>query len=302
MGDLPTPLVSARWLRLHLGSPDLVLLDARWSVALGAERDAYRSGHIPGARFVDLDSELAGLPGARGRHPLPDLVAFQAAMRAHGLGERSRVVLYDEVTGAAARGWWLLRAAGHPAVSVLDGGLAAYLAAGGALESEVPEPVPGQFTARPFRDWLDADSVASRDREVVVAVDARARARFLGQPSPLDPRPGHLPGAASLPWGDLYLEGRVRSSGEVRRRLAEAGVGERQVVAYCGSGVTACALLLAREAAGLGPGLLYPGSWSEWAADPRRAAEQGGGGVLPGSGEGPAEFSGPGAPPARRRR
>ncbi len=270
MADLPSPLVQPSWLLQHQGSPELVVLDVRWSLERGAERDSYRAGHVPGARFVDLDRDLADPPGPGGRHPLPDPGRFAAAMRSCGVSRRSRVVAYDQVTGAAARAWWMLRAAGHPDVAVLDGGLAGYLEAGGHLETEEAEPAPGDFRARDFSGWLGADAVATcRDRGTVV-LDARARSRYLGEPNQLDPRPGHLPGARSLPWTELYRSGRVRPAAEVRQLLAELGGRERPVVVYCGSGVTSCAVLLALTAAGLDGGALYPGSWSEWAADPQR--------------------------------
>ena len=270
MPDLPRPLVQPGWLIPNLGSPQLVVLDVRWSLERGAEREAYRRGHIPGARFVDLDAELADPPGERGRHPLPDAERFAASMRRHGVGASSQVVAYDDVTGAAARAWWMLRAAGHQEVAVLDGGLQAYLEAGGELTSAAPEPAPGDFRATGFQGWVGADGLeACRDRGTVV-LDARARARFLGQPSPLDPRPGHLPGARSLPWTDLFERGRLRPPPELRRLLGDSGAAAGPVVVYCGSGVTSCAVLLAMEVARTGSGRLYPGSWSEWAADPRR--------------------------------
>jgi thiosulfate/3-mercaptopyruvate sulfurtransferase len=267
------PLVQPDHLIRHLGAPDLVVLDVRWSLERGAERQAYLAGHIPGAEFLDLDQELAAPAGPQGRHPLPQVESFAASMRRHGVNSSSQVVVYDEVTGAAARAWWMLRAAGHRRVAVLDGGLQAYLEAGGRLTAELPSPRSGDFQAARFEGWVGADGLETCRDQGSVVVDARARARYLGQPSPLDPRPGHLPGAVSLPWTDLFERGRVRPAAELRRLLGESGADDRPVVVYCGSGVTSCAVLLALEVAGLGEGRLYPGSWSEWAADPSRPVQ-----------------------------
>ncbi|MDA8396035.1 MAG: sulfurtransferase [Candidatus Dormibacteraeota bacterium] len=273
MPETSPPLVQPGHLIRQLGSPDLVVLDVRWSLERGAERQAHLAGHIPGAEFVDLDLELAGPAGARGRHPLPPVESFAASMRRHGVRASSRVVVYDEVTGAAARAWWMLRAAGHPRVAVLDGSLQAYLEAGGRLTRELPEPRSGDFQATGFEGWVGADGLETCRGRGTLVVDARARARYLGQPNPLDPRPGHLPGAVSLPWTELFERGRLRPRAQLLRLLGESGAGESPVVVYCGSGVTSCAVLLALEVAGIGPGRLYPGSWSEWAADPGRPVQ-----------------------------
>jgi thiosulfate/3-mercaptopyruvate sulfurtransferase len=273
MPETPQPLVQPDHLIRQLGASDLVVLDVRWSLERGPERQAYLAGHIPGAEFLDLDQELAAPAGPRGRHPLPAVASFAASMRRHGVSGSSQVVVYDEVTGAAARAWWMLRAAGHRRVAVLDGGLRAYLQAGGRLTAELPSPRPGDFQANGFESWVGADGLETCRDQGSVVVDARARARYLGQPNPLDPRPGHLPGAVSLPWTDLFERGRLRPAAELRRLLGESGAGERPVVVYCGSGVTSCAVLLALEVAGVGGGRLYPGSWSEWAADPSRPVQ-----------------------------
>jgi thiosulfate/3-mercaptopyruvate sulfurtransferase len=273
MPEMPQPLAQPGDLLRQLGTPDLVVLDVRWSLERGAEREAYLAGHIPGAEFVDLDVELAGAAGRRGRHPLPPVESFVASMRRHGVSAGSQVLVYDEVTGAAARAWWMLRATGHHRVTVLDGGLQAYLEAGGKLTNELPSPRSGDFQAAGFEHWVGADGLEPCRDQGTVVVDARARARYLGQPNPLDPRPGHLPGAVSLPWTDLFDRGRLRPAAELRRLLGESGADDRPVVVYCGSGVTSCAVLLALEVAGAPPGQLYPGSWSEWAADPGRPVD-----------------------------
>lgn len=271
MDSMPTPTVAPSWLLAHLARQDLRILDVRWALQSGSQRAAYDAGHIPGSVFVDLDSDLAGPPGAMGRHPLPSLERFCEAMRAAGVSSDSSVVIYDEVTGAAARAWWLLKSCGHDRVAVLDGGLSAYLEAGGELTDEPTTVVPGTLSASQFGHTIPADLIRARQDQGHLVLDARARDRYRGAPNPLDPRPGHLPGAKSLPWTDLYRAGVLLEREEIRRRLQEVGHDKEQpVVAYCGSGVTACALLLGLAAAGLDQLYLYPGSWSEWAADPSR--------------------------------
>ncbi len=267
MNALPVPTVAPEWLVKHLSDGDLRILDARWSLAGGAAREAYERGHIPGSTFIDLDLDLAGAPGRAGRHPLPDLTVFAETMRRAGIGGDSRVVVYDEVTGAAARAWWLLRSSGHERVAVLDGGLAAYLATGGPISTLPTELSTGNFTTSGFRRTVPAIAVMDRQAEGHLVLDARTRERYLGVPNPLDPSPGHIPGARSLPWMDLYRDGRLGNPEEIRGSLAAVGYDGQPVIAYCGSGVTACALLLALEAAGVKEPHLYPGSWSEWAGD-----------------------------------
>ena len=273
MDKMPSPTVTPQWLLQHLDDPDLRILDVRWSLPDGAEEGAYRLGHIPHAVFCNLDTELAAPPGVAGRHPLPEGEVFAAAMRAHGVSIPSPIVVYDEMTGGAARAWWLLRASGHPAVSVLDGGVKGYGRGGGVLTTEVDEPAPGNFQATGFSGWLGKEQIADGEAAGHLILDGRAQERFLGAPNPLDPRPGHMPHAHSLPWTELYREGWVRSPTEVRQLLAESGYRGQPLLAYCGSGVTSAAMLLAFAAAGIDGGLLYPGSWSEWAQEPGRPVE-----------------------------
>jgi thiosulfate/3-mercaptopyruvate sulfurtransferase len=267
-----SPLVSADRLAAELasGAPPVVL-DCRWQLAAGADRTAYDRGHLPGAAFVDLDRDLSAAPGPGGRHPLPDPDAFQAAMRRCGVDDDRPVVAYDQGdAGGAARAWWLLGWFGHPDARVLDGGLPAWVAAGRPLDTGPPSPRPGDFTARPgHRPVLDAAGAALVAADGVL-LDARVPARYAGREEPVDPVAGHIPGARNAPMGELLDGGHLLPAGEVRRRLAALGAREGVPVgAYCGSGVVASQLVWALEVAGI-PAALYPGSWSEWLADPAR--------------------------------
>lgn len=275
MEGLAQPLVGATWLHAHLEDPDLTILDVRWALPKGADQGSYLATHLPGARFVDLDQELAGPPGPAGRHPLPSAEQFTKAMQQAGVSKASRVVAYDGGSGSAARAWWLLRAAGHTQVAVLNGGLQSWIASGGPLENGAVPAEPGDFAATSFRGWVSAAETARLLASGAAVLDARSRERFRGAPSPLDPRPGHIPGAGNLPWTEAYRDGQVIADEELAARSAAATGGRPPAVAYCGSGVTACSLILALESAGI-PGVqLYPGSWSEWARDPGRPAEVG---------------------------
>lgn len=275
MAQIGGPLIDPGQLRAQLGDPELRILDVRWALPDGADREGFLAGHIPGARYVDLDQELADPPGPAGRHPLPGPERFAQAMRRVGVSRTSRVVAYDAGTAAAARAWWLLRAAGHPALAVLDGGLTGWIRAGGPLESSEVTAEPGDFATAAFAGWVSADETAQLVASGAAVLDARSRERFRGEPSALDPRPGHIPGARSLPWTEAFPDGAVLGGEELAARVAAVAGGRRPQVAYCGSGVTASALILALESAGIGGVRLYPGSWSEWAQDEQRPVEQG---------------------------
>ncbi|MFK0020149.1 sulfurtransferase [Streptomyces sp. NPDC090798] len=271
-------IISASELASDLAGPNPpVVLDIRWQLstatAAGAApfdgRAAYAAGHIPGAVFVDLDAELAGEPGAGGRHPLPDLEVFSEAMRAAGVSADRDVVVYDGGVGwAAARAWWLLGWTGHPSVRVLDGGLAAW---SGPVSSEVPKPAAGTFEPVPgSRPLLDADGAAALARTGLL-LDARAGERYRGEVEPIDPVGGHIPGAVSAPTTENVTEtGEFRPSGELAERFKSLGVtGTSEVGVYCGSGVSAAHEVLALAVAGI-PAALYVGSWSEWSRDGSR--------------------------------
>ncbi|MET8570605.1 sulfurtransferase [Streptomyces sp. NPDC004783] len=258
-------------------APAPVLLDVRWQLstakAAGAPafdgRAEYEAGHIPGAVFVDLDRELASAPGERGRHPLPDMAEFGAAMRRAGVSFGRPVVVYDGGQGwAAARAWWLLRWTGHPDVRVLDGGLAAWQ---GPLSTDVPVPEEGDFVPAPGASGLlDADGAAALARRGLL-LDARAGERYRGEVEPIDRVGGHIPGAVSAPTTDNMLaDGRFRPAEDLRARFKTLGADDGgEVGVYCGSGVSGAHEVLALAVAGI-PAALYVGSWSEWSSDPAR--------------------------------
>jgi thiosulfate/3-mercaptopyruvate sulfurtransferase len=276
---MTSPLIAAPELADLIARGDApTVLDVRWELATGAQRDRYEAEHIPGAAFIDLGRELSAPPGLSGRHPLPAPEDFASAMRAAGVSGDRPVVIYDAANAlAAARAWWLLRFHGHPDVRVLDGGLAAWVAAGGAVATgSEPAPEPGDFSARPgAMATLDAASAAALTGTGVL-IDARAPERFRGDVEPMDPVAGHIPGARNLPMArTLQPTGRFADPAALRRAFEAAGVdGSAPVGAYCGSGITATHTVLALELAGL-RGALYPGSWSEWVTDPGRPVATG---------------------------
>ena len=265
------PLVDAAWLSDHID--EVVVADVRWYLDGRSGRAAYEAGHLPGAVFVDLDTVLAARAGhGPGRHPLPDLDVFAAAMGALGIGDDTGVVAYDDASGSvAARLWWMLRATGHE-VAVLDGGIQAWT---GPIESGPGRaPAPRAFTTA-ARSWpvLDADAVAAFEG---VVLDARAPERYRGEVEPIDSRAGHIPRARNAPWSANIdpATGGLRSPDELAEHFRSLGAGDgRALAVYCGSGVTACFDLLALEVAGIDNGQLYEGSWSDWSSDPRRPVE-----------------------------
>ncbi len=267
------PMISATALAQELA--DVIVCDVRWYLDGRSGRAAYDAGHIDGAVFVDLDVDLADPPcRPGGRHPLPAPERFAATMGRLGIGDASRVVAYDDAGGVvASRLWWMLDSIGV-AAAVLDGGIDAW---SGPLTQTTTEPVPAVFTAQPWPAdrFVDASAVAARPADAVV-VDARSAERYRGDANPIDPRFGHIPGARSRPTSDNLVDGHVRPAAELRSELSELGIGpDTDVIASCGSGVSACHDLLALRIAGLGNGRLYVGSWSDWGADPERPIETG---------------------------
>jgi len=273
------PLIDVESLATELaGGTPPVLFDVRWRLGGPPGIDSYRAGHLPGAVFADLDTDLAGSPGSGGRHPLPAAADFEAAMRRLGVRSGYPVVTYDDGDSTiAARAWWTLRYFGHDQVRVLDGGFRAWAAAGQPVTVDEPAVAAGDFTATAGQlPVLDAAGAAALGRSGVL-LDARAGERYRGEAEPVDPAAGHIPGAVSAPTAaNVGPDGRFLPPEELRRRFQGLGVTAGpdralalDVGAYCGSGVTAAHEVLALELAGV-PAILYVGSWSAWTADPSR--------------------------------
>lgn len=270
-------LVTAEELAARQGMP--VLLDVRWALGDPNGREHFHAGHLPGASFVDLETELAAPPGPElGRHPLPAIADLQASARRWGIDDGAEVVVYD-ATGntAAARAWWLLRWAGVADVRMLDGGLSAWTSAGFGLESGAGQSVPtgNVVLTAGHLPTVTADEAVERAADGVL-LDARAGERYRGEVEPVDPRAGHIPGARSAPTTEnLDSAGRFVNAETLRSRFAGLGVdGSAPVAVYCGSGVTAAHEVAALAIAGI-EAALFPGSWSQWSSDPARPAATG---------------------------
>jgi len=276
-------LVATEALAEHLDDPRWVVFDCRHDLGRpDAGREAYLSSHIPGARFMHMDEDLAGpLTGQNGRHPLPDPAAFAAKLGTAGVGPDSQLVAYDAQDGvSAARLWWMLRWLGHDAVAVLDGGLAKWLREERPATVALPRIRSARFEPQPRPDTVDVGFVASHLRDPAVKlVDARSAERYRGDAEPIDPVAGHIPGSVNRFVGENLATGGVfKPAAQLRAEWQAllAGALAEGVVHSCGSGVAACHNLLAMEVAGLSGSRLYPGSWSEWCADPRRPHVTGG--------------------------
>ncbi len=277
-----TTLIDAATLAASLTSPNIAIIDCRFDLAdPGWGERIYESGHIPGAVYAHLDRDLSGAKtGANGRHPLPPLDALRATLGRLGIDDRTQVIVYDQDTGMyASRLWWLLRWMGHHAVAVLDGGYAAWTADQRPVSSGLETVVPRVFSGEPHAGLIaDASELlALAASPTAQLVDARAPERYRGEVEPIDPVAGHIPGAVNHFFQRNLDQGRFRSPAALREAFATSlgDVAPSQVVCYCGSGVTACHNLLALEHAGLHGARLYPGSWSEWVADPSRPVERG---------------------------
>jgi thiosulfate/3-mercaptopyruvate sulfurtransferase len=277
-----TALVSTEILAQHADDPDWVVFDCRHDLTDPTRgRTEYTTSHIPGARFLHLDEDLsAPKTGKNGRHPLPDPHVLMEKLGRAGVDSRKQVVAYDAQGGmVAARLWWLLRWFGHLPVAVLDGGWNQWIAEGRPQTAEIPQPQPTQFLGKLSSGWVGADFVRARLYDPgIVLVDARAPDRFRGQNETLDPLGGRIPGARNRYFRDnLDANGRFKSPEELELEFGTVlgAADPQEVVNYCGSGVSACHNLLAMEVAGLRGARLYPGSWSEWCADPSRPVESG---------------------------
>ena len=280
-----TTLIDSATLAQHLTDPDWVVLDCRHDLMnLSAGRDGFAIGHIQNAQFADMETDLSGAKlGAdgkfRGRHPLPDRAALIDTLRAWGVNDNTQVVAYDAHGGMfAARLWWLLRWIGHPAVAVLDGGLAAWQSAGLPLVTPVAARPRGHIAEKPTlaKTVTAAELVDNLHGGELTVVDARAPDRYRGENETIDPVGGHIPGAKNRFFKDnLKGDGRFKSERELRHDFAALFDSAPYAVMQCGSGVTACHNLLALEVAKLSGAALYPGSWSEWCADPARPVATG---------------------------
>ena len=280
-----TTLISAEDLVRHVHDADWVVLDCRHDLtAPDAGRAAYEIGHIPGAQFANVDNDLSdkslGLHGEfRGRHPLPERNAFVETLRRWGVNHGTQVVAYDAHGGMfAARLWWMLRWTGHEAVAVLDGGLQTWQALGLPLATTpVSRPRGNAMPHYPLVSTVNADDVLANLRNpVYTVIDARAPDRFRGENETLDPVGGHIPGAKNRFFKDnLQSDGRFKAADQLRDDFGKLSIAPEKTIMQCGSGVTACHNLLAMEIAGLRSAALYPGSWSEWCADPSRPVATG---------------------------
>ena len=276
-----TTRVDVATLRAHLDDPSWLVVDVRHQLAdTGYGERAYAAGHIPGAVFLHCDRDLSGpMTGSNGRHPLPDAEKLAKRLGEIGVGATTQVVVYDDAQGMiAGRLWWLLRWLGHDAVALLDGGLQAWQAAGGALTEVLPTLLAKTFVARPQDGLVNADYVLERiETPQMHLVDARSADRFRGENETIDPVGGHIPGAVNRFFKDnLQPDGRFKPAAELRAEWLAvlAGALPDQVVHQCGSGVSACLNMVAMEIAGLSGSRLYAGSWSEWCADPGRPVER----------------------------
>lgn len=272
-------LISSDIVSAHLSNPDWVIIDCRSSLAdLDYGRRVYAESHLPGALYANLEKDLSGpvVPGSTGRHPLPDITALAAKLSDWGIAAGVQVVVYDDRSGGiAARLWWLLRWLGHEAVAVLDGGWQEWIKRELPTTAEVPVPVPRHFEPQLHPEMLvDVEQVdAIRTDEHFKLVDSREQIRYEGKHEPIDPVAGHIPGAVNLPFANhVGPDGRIASAEATRNQWMNVlgATPPEQAVVYCGSGVTACFNLLTMAHAGLDGAKLYPGSWSEWIADPAR--------------------------------
>ena len=271
-------LINTENLSKHLRDPEWVIFDCRHDLFdLGKGERQYREGHIPGAHYASVDTDLSGeKTGTNGRHPLPSPAAFTAFLARHGVSNTSTIVAYDDVGGQfASRLWWMARWIGMKNILLLDGGIPKWIADGGTLSTDVPAPTPAPLRgqADPLMIWSAADVLAHFGDSAILLVDARAAERYRGETEPIDPVAGHIPNAANRFYkSNLNADLTFRAAEEVRNEFLELTNQKRadQVVHYCGSGVTACANLFAMEYAGLPGSKLFPGSWSEWVSDPAR--------------------------------
>jgi thiosulfate/3-mercaptopyruvate sulfurtransferase len=278
-----TTIISTDELAAHLADPNLIVVDCRHNLSdLAAGELAYRAEHLPGAYFLHLEDDLSGVKtGKNGRHPLPEVDALAAKFGRIGIDVSKQVIAYDQNHGMwASRLWWLLHWLGHDRAAVLDGGIDKWLAERRPVTTELPVACAATFVPKPSAATASADEILRHlgDGELTV-LDARAPERYHGDKEPIDPVAGHIPGAINRPFGvNLAPQGTFKPAQALRHEFDAqlAGRAIDSVVHQCGSGVTACHNLLAMAIAGLPGSRLYPGSWSEWIADPSRPVARGG--------------------------
>ena len=280
-----TTLIGTGELARHLDDPDFVIVDCRHNLSdVDCGERAYRTAHMPGARFLHIDRDLSGeQTGRNGRHPLPDVPALSAALGRVGIDRSKQVVAYDQNSGMwASRLWWLLQWLGHHAVAVLDGGVDKWIAEGRPLTADPPPARPTRFVPKAAQPVVSSDDILQHLEHPasngLIVLDARAPERFRGDIEPLDPVAGHIPGAINRPYAaNLTADGTFKTAELLRAEFAAqlGAVPPGAVVHQCGSGVTACHNILAMAIAGLPGSRLYPGSWSEWVADPTRPVARG---------------------------
>ncbi|GGC96969.1 sulfurtransferase [Halopseudomonas salina] len=278
-----TQRIDVHSLSQRLEEPDVRIFDVRFSLDQPAQgRSEFAAAHIPGARYLHLDEDLSApvIPGETGRHPLPEPEQMQALLRRAGVNQHTQVIVYDDGPGLfASRLWWMLRWLDHGRVGILDGGFKAWQEAGLPVTQETPRPVAeGNFVARADNGKLiDADEIHRRlDDPSLQLLDARGPARFTGEAEPIDPVAGHIPGAANLPCAaNVNDNGNWLDNEQLGKRFEPWTKGDAELVAYCGSGVTACHTILAAVEAGLPEPRLYAGSWSHWITDPGRPVATG---------------------------
>ncbi|MEO8345048.1 MAG: sulfurtransferase [Betaproteobacteria bacterium] len=278
-----TTLITTAELEPLLGQPDVVICDVRYDLAqpdtFGAAE--YAKAHLPGAQFVDVDRDLsARKTGSNGRHPLPNPETAAAVFARLGIDDRKQVIAYDQGNGmVASRLWWMLRWLGHDAVAVLDGGFAKWIKENHPVTTAPAQVQPAAFGIRRVTPTVSASGVrASLHRHTLFLIDARAAERFRGDVEPIDPVAGHIPGAHNRPYTqNLNADGTFKHPAFLRAEFNALldGASHEAVVHQCGSGISACHNILAMEVAGLGGTRLYPGSWSEWSADPSRPVARG---------------------------
>ncbi len=271
-------LVTTQQLSLHLNDSQWFIFDCRFDLMdTGKGERLYREGHIPGAHFANLDTDLSGEKNGRnGRHPLPSPAAFTAFLARHGVTETSMIVAYDDVGGQfASRLWWLARWIGLTNVALLDGGIPKWTGEGRELSKDLPQPVPAALrgSADPLMLWSADELLARLNDPQFALIDARTPERYRGEVEPIDPVAGHIPGALNRFYKEnLNADLTLRPATDLAHEFAAMapGVASGNVVHQCGSGVTACMNIFAMEYAGLKGSKLYAGSWSEWVSDPSR--------------------------------